>query len=82
MAEGRNKWVPVTTPSCPDAVGENPQMSRFAANILNNQSRRAHKGWSSTLGLGEVLTTPHRINLPFYATFHKTSDSNCSFGTT
>jgi hypothetical protein len=26
--------------ACPDlAVGETPQMSRFAANILNNQSR-------------------------------------------
>jgi len=59
---------------CPDTVEENTQMSRFAANILNNESRRADKGWSSSLGLGEVLTVPHRRNLPCYETFHKTSD--------
>ena len=29
-----------------------------AANILNKQSRTAHKGWSSSLGVGEVLTNP------------------------
>src|SRR5215469_11188684 len=31
-----------------------------AANILNKQSRTADEGWSSSLGLGEVLTTPPR----------------------
>src|SRR5215469_6746671 len=29
-----------------------------AANILNKQSRIADEGWTSSLGLGEVLTTP------------------------
>ena len=56
------------------AAGENTQMSRVAANILNNQSRRADKGGFSSFGLGEVLTAPHRKNLPCYETFHKTSD--------
>ena len=31
------------------------------ANILKKQWRTADKGWSSSLGLGEVLTTPHCI---------------------
>jgi len=61
--------------ACPDvAVGKNPQMSRFAANILNSLSRRADKGWFSSLGLGEVLTNAHRKILPCHETFHKTSD--------
>jgi len=30
----------------------------ITANILNKQSRTADKEWSSSLGLGELLTTP------------------------
>ena len=33
---------------------------RVAANILTKQSQTADEGWSSSLGLGEVLTTPPR----------------------
>jgi hypothetical protein len=38
----------------------NMEIWRVAANILNKQSRKADKGWSSSLGLAVVLTTPHR----------------------
>jgi len=50
---------------------ERPPM---AANILNNHSRTSEKGWSSSLSVGEVLTTPHRISLPCYKTSHKASN--------
>jgi len=33
-------------------------------NILNKQLQTTDKGWSSSLGLDEVLTTPHHKNLP------------------
>jgi hypothetical protein len=39
---------------------ERPAIWRVAANILHKQSRTADKEWSSSLGLGEVLTTPPR----------------------
>jgi hypothetical protein len=42
---------------------ERPPIWRWAANILNKQSRTTDKGWSSSLGLGEMLTTPHRKNV-------------------
>ena len=35
---------------------EQPPTWRVAANILNKQLRTANKGWSSSLGVGEVLT--------------------------
>jgi hypothetical protein len=50
------------------------QMWKVASNILNKQSRTANKGWSSSFGVGELLTTHHRINLRCYGTFHKASD--------
>ena len=37
---------------------ERPPIWRVAANKLNKKSRTADKGWSSSLGLGEALTTP------------------------
>ena len=37
-----------------------PPIWRAAPNILNKQSRTADNERSSSLGLGEVLTTPHR----------------------
>jgi hypothetical protein len=40
--------------------GDSLQIWRVAANIWNKQSWRADKGWSSSLGLGVGLTTPHR----------------------
>jgi hypothetical protein len=45
---------------------ERPQIWRVAANILNKQSRTAETVWSSSLGLGDVLTTPHRKNVSYY----------------
>jgi hypothetical protein len=58
------KWVPVTTSW--RVLGlrkeERPPIWRVAANILNKQSRTAEKGWSSSLGLGEGLTTPRCKN--------------------
>jgi hypothetical protein len=41
-------------------VEGSPLVTGVAANILNKQSRTADKGWSSSLGLGVGLTTPHR----------------------
>jgi len=50
---------------------ERPSIWRVAANILNKHSRTADKEWSSSLGLGEVLTTPHRKNVSYYESFTK-----------
>jgi hypothetical protein len=41
-------------------AGDDLQLQRAVANILNKQSRIAGKGWFSSLGVG--LTTPHRKN--------------------
>jgi hypothetical protein len=38
------------------------RVRRVAANVLNKQSRRADKRWSSSLGVGRGATTPHRKN--------------------
>ena len=35
-------------------------------NILNKQSLTADKGWSSNLGLGEVVIIPRQKNWPCY----------------
>jgi hypothetical protein len=40
--------------------GDGHQIWRVAANVLNKQSWTADKGWSSSLGVGEGLTTPRR----------------------
>ena len=55
-------WVPVTTAwrILRLWMEEWPPIWRVAANKLNKQSRTADKGWSSSLGLGEALTTPPR----------------------
>ena len=39
---------------------ERPPIWRVAANNLNKLERTADKGWSSSLGVGEELTTPPR----------------------
>ena len=44
---------------------------RVAANILNKQLRTADEGWSSSLGLGEVLTTPPREKKTLLRNIHK-----------
>jgi len=55
-----DKWVPVTTVwrVLNLRMEERPPIWRVAINILNKQSRTADKGWSSSLGVGEVLTSP------------------------
>jgi hypothetical protein len=50
-----------------------PLIWRAAANIMNKQSRSADKGWSSSLGLGEVLTSPRRKNISCYEIFTRTA---------
>jgi hypothetical protein len=37
--------------------------------MLIKQALETNKGWSSSLGVGEVLTTPRRNNLPCYEPF-------------
>jgi hypothetical protein len=39
--------------------GDDLQIWRVAANILNKQSQTANKGWSSTLGVGRGAKTPN-----------------------
>ena len=53
-------WVPVTTAwrVLGLRMEERPPIWRVAVNKLNKQPRTAEEGWSSSLGLGEVLTTP------------------------
>jgi hypothetical protein len=47
---------------------ERPSIWRVAVNILNKQWHTVEKGWSSSLELGEVLTTPHHNNWNSYET--------------
>jgi hypothetical protein len=49
---------------------------KAAVNILNNQSRTADNGFSSSFVLGEVLTTPHRKKWPCYETDTCVSDQD------
>jgi hypothetical protein len=49
--------------------GDSIQVWRVAANIVNNQSRTAHKGWFSSVGVGEKLT-PHHNEIS-YEMLHK-----------
>jgi hypothetical protein len=39
---------------------------RVTVTILNNQPRTAEKGWSSSLGVGVGLTTPHGKKIMCY----------------
>jgi len=59
-----DKWIPVTTAwrVLRLRMEERLPIWRVAANKLNKQSRTADMGLSSSLGLGEVLTTPPREN--------------------
>ena len=43
---------------------EELSIKRVAANVLNKQSQTDDKGWSSSLFLGEVLTSHHHSSLP------------------
>jgi len=44
---------------------------RVDVNILNKESWTANKGWSSSLGDGQLLVTPHRKNVSCYKMFTK-----------
>jgi hypothetical protein len=79
------KWVPchhgMARPQV--AVGGNClQIRRVAANISNKQSRTADRGWSSSLGIGLGLTTPHHKLLICYETGTTASDKDGFFDTT
>jgi hypothetical protein len=54
-------WVPchhgTARPRVADIDG---LQTRVAANRLNKQPRTTNKGWSSSLGVGMGITTPHR----------------------
>jgi hypothetical protein len=57
------KWVPCHHITARPQVAEGRDglhIWRLAANILNKQSRTAEKEWSSSLGVGWGLATPHR----------------------
>jgi hypothetical protein len=58
------------------ADGETTPICGVAVNILNKQSRAANKGWSSSFGLGEGLTTPHLKNVSLLRNIHKVSNMN------
>ena len=54
-----SQWVPVTTEWLVPRlrIEEWPPTRRVVANKLNKQSLTTDEGWSSRLGVGEVLTT-------------------------
>jgi hypothetical protein len=51
----RDKWVPVTSTWHVSRLWmeERPPVWRVAADILNNESWTADKGWPSNLGFGQ-----------------------------
>jgi len=57
-----------------------PDIEGTSSNKVNKQTMTADKGWSSSLGLGDIVTTPYRINLRCYETFHKTALDRSSSG--
>jgi hypothetical protein len=82
MNESHVRWVPchhgMARPQVPD--GRNGlQIWRVATDILNKQSWTAKKGWSSSLGLGVGLTTPHHKKLSYYENSQEALDMR--FGT-
>jgi hypothetical protein len=63
--------------------GEGLQIWRVAANILNKQSWTACKGWPSSLGVGQGLTTPHhKKKETSYEMLQRVLELDGYFGTT
>jgi hypothetical protein len=62
--------------------GEDLQLWRVAANILNKQSRTADNGWPSSLEDGRGITTPHRKKETSYEMLQRASELGGYFGTT
>jgi hypothetical protein len=77
------KWVPVTAAWCVlrPLIEERPPVWRVDANMLNKQLWAADKGWSSSLGVDEVLTTTRRKTWPCYESGTFASVLDWSFGT-
>jgi len=48
------------------ADGERSPICRLAANVLNKKPRTSDKRWSSSMGLGEMLTIPHHKTASCY----------------
>jgi hypothetical protein len=55
-AQDKDRWVPVTMAwhNLRIQIEEWPPSRSVAVNVLNKQSRIADKGWSSSLGVGQV----------------------------
>jgi hypothetical protein len=54
--------------------GDDIQIWRVAANIFNEQSPTADKGWSYSLGVGQGIITPRQKKLTFYKILYRSSD--------
>ena len=54
------------------AVEERPPIWRIAANILNNQSRTADKGWSYSLGIGRNANNSSLFKMYFVTKYSQT----------
>jgi len=65
-----NKCAPVNTAWRVQRLQmeERPPIWRVAANTLNKQLQTDNMGWYSSLGVRDVLTTPHRKKMPCYET--------------
>jgi hypothetical protein len=76
------KWAPChhgkARPQVADE-GDGLQIWRVTANILNKQSRTDERRWSSSLGLGVGLTTPHLKNILCHEMLQRTSNVNGYF---
>jgi hypothetical protein len=72
-SSNRYKWVLVTMAwrVLRLRLEEQPPVWMVAVNILNMQSQRADKGWSSSLGLGKRLKTPHSENVSLLQSIHR-----------
>ena len=77
-----DKWVPVTMALWVLRLWleEWPPVWRVAANILNKQLRTADRGLSYSLGLDEVVTTPHHKNVSCYKPLTKRVADTCAYG--
>ena len=75
-----DKWVPITTAwrVLRLRMDKRPSVWRVSAKRLNKQSRIADKCWSSSLGIGRGVTTPHRKNLSCYESFTRASELDWS----
>jgi hypothetical protein len=61
--------------------GDGLQIWRLGKTILNKKSMTADRGWSTSLGVGEGLTTSRSKNHTCYEMLHRGSDLDEFFGT-